>query len=422
VKEALLLPSDCVDTRRVPVRQQALTVVAPIPTGASPSVSTLLTDKAADIRAALATVPGLHFARFVVLDGEAGGAPRLAFESNHDGDVAAHVASLAVALAPFDALLAQAWVGYRPGGLAAFASEHALPATTFYLGHPGLSVPQIQNDARVRERLESVTDDLSASGQLAGKAPAAARALILGALGHDGLVLGPVDRGLPKQPAAEEEFAVVVAVVVVLALFFLPASVFVEWREQKTEPTPDLLGDDDPRLGDLMAVEDPLGQNGLTHHSALRPGRFRKTALRVVLWFLEQARKRIAYSGTLGGISSIHFARWVLLDDATVLFFSNYDGSWESYLGDFVDKAHAYLSAVWSNTRWFPQTFAMITGGASREDTFKRWVRTFQVKNQVWYSAYPKLTVSNILANATIREGAVGPMSDAQARAWLALL
>src|SRR5690606_32285748 len=125
---------------------------------------------------------------------------------------------------------------------------------------------------------------------------------------------------------------------------------------------------------------------------------FRKTTMRLVLWFLEHARKKVAYEGRLGGISSIHFARWVFLDDDTVLFFSNYDGSWEAYLGDFVDKAHHYLSAVWSNTRWFPPTRALVFGGAAQEATFKQWTRTFQVENQIWYSAYPHLTVADVLA------------------------
>jgi hypothetical protein len=64
----------------------------------------------------------------------------------------------------------------------------------------------------------------------------------------------------------------------------------------------------------------------------------------------------------------------------------------------------------------------MVFGGAAKEDTFKQWVRTFQVQNQIWFSAYPHVTVSNVLDNATLREGAAGPMTEEQARAWLALL
>jgi hypothetical protein len=113
----------------------------------------------------------------------------------------------------------------------------------------------------------------------------------------------------------------------------------------------------------------------------------------------------------------------VLLDDGTLVFFSNYDGSWESYLGDFVDKAHVFLTAIWTNTKWFPKTHALILGGASAEATFKQWTRTFQVRNPIWYSAYGHLTVTNVLDNAKIREFAGGALaSDDEARAWLALL
>jgi hypothetical protein len=406
----------------VPVRQQALTVVAPVPKAARPGLAARLTAAEPDVRTALAPVPGLHFARFVLLSGPDGPDSRMAFESSHDGDLAPHVADLSRALGAFDPVLCDAWEGYRAGGLPAFVDAHSLPATTFYLGHPGLSVQQILDDASVRDRLQTRLDAIRATGSLAAMSALDLRAALLDGLGQGGFVLGPIDRGLPKQPEAEEQFAVVILAVALLAIVFIPASLLIEWRERRTEPPPDLVAEDDPRLDAILAREDAFALNGLTHHVPMRPGLFRRTALRLVLWFLENARQKVAYKGTLGDISSIHFARWVLLPDQTVLFFSNYDGSWEAYLGDFVDKAHAYLSAVWSNTRWFPPTTGIIFGGASRESTFKRWVRTFQVENQIWYSAYPHITISNVLRNASIREGAAGPMNEEQARAWLALL
>jgi hypothetical protein len=234
---------------------------------------------------------------------------------------------------------------------------------------------------------------------------------------------GPIDRDLPPQPLSTIVFyAIVVFVVVPAALVFVPLSLFFEWRERQTEPPRELVAEDDPRLDPINRREDAITQNGLTHHVPLRPGHFRRTAMQIVLWFLEQARTKIAYSGTLGGISSIHFGRWVMLDDDTVLFFSNYDGSWEAYLGDFVDKAHYYLTAVWTNTKWFPDTHGLIFGGAAKELTFKRWTRTFQVENRIWYSAYENLTVQDVLRNALVREGVSGDMNEKEARAWLARL
>jgi hypothetical protein len=44
--------------------------------------------------------------------------------------------------------------------------------------------------------------------------------------------------------------------------------------------------------------------------------------------------------GKLLNIPTIHFARWVLIDkNKHVLFYSNFDGNWEQYLGDFIDQS-----------------------------------------------------------------------------------
>ncbi len=405
----------------MPDRQHALTVVAPVRSERHSEIVRSLEALERDLIGAFERAESLHFARFVVLPGADGGSSLLAFESNHDGDRAAHVAELARVLAPFEDATFGAWKGYRAGELASFVEEHALPPAAFYLGHPGLSVRQIKNDAAVRETLEAHLDALVHAG-IDGRSAKAIRAELLEKLGQTGLFVGPKDRGLPEQPSGKVKMVGVGALAALLAVFFLPAAVVVEAGEAKTEPPRELVREDDPRLDAIIAHEDSVSQNGLTHHVAIRPGWLRKTTLRLVLWVIEQARRTIAYEGQLGGISSIHFARWVFLDDGTLLFFSNYDGSWEAYLGDFVDKAHHYLSAVWANTKWFPRTRALIWEGAAREAEFKQWTRTFQVKNQVWYSAYKDLTVTNILDNARIREGAAGEMSEDEALAWLSLL
>jgi hypothetical protein len=410
------------DIRFVPERQHALTVIAPIGRAREDEVVAALEARKAQLLRAFSAVPTLHFARFVVLRGRDGRAPLLAFESNHDGERAAHVAELARALAPLEEVTFGAWEGYCAGRLADFVEQHHKPAATFYLGHPGLSVRQIKRDAAVREALDARLDRIVEEGRIAGRSAAAIRDELLLGLAETGLVLGPRDRGLPTQPFAKLEMVGVGTLAALTAVVLLPLALVVEAREARTEPPRELVTEDDPRLDRILAHEDAVFQNGLTHHVPIRPGRFRRTTLRLVLWVIEKARRTIAYQGQLGGITSIHFARWIVLDDGTLLFFSNYDGSWEAYLGDFVDKAHHYLSAVWANTRWFPETRALIWQGAAHEATFKQWARTFQVDNPIWYSAYPDLTVTNILGNAKIREGAAGAMTEAEARAWLARL
>jgi hypothetical protein len=416
-------PYETEDIRFVAVRQHALTIVAPVRPSARSGLSARLDAVESDVQDALVSVKSLHFARFVLIDGPDGHHSRLAFESNHDGDIDAHVAALAVALAPFEELLFGSWEGYSTGDLAGFVAKNALPASTYYLGHPGLSVAQILNDRDVRLQLEALLDEDEADLGLDGKTAVDVRRSLLDRLAGAGLVTGAIDRGLPAQPLSTVVFyALVLFVVVPAAVVAIPLAMLAELRERRTEAPRDLVAEDDPKLDPINRREDAITQNGLTHHVPMRPGVVRSRMLRIALWFLENARQKIAYQGTLGGISSIHFARWVLLDDDTVLFFSNYDGSWEAYLGDFVDKAHFYLTAVWSNTKWFPDTRALIFGGASKESSFKRWTRTFQIENRIWYSAYKNLTVSDVLRNALVREGATGDMTEREARAWLARL
>lgn len=408
--------------------QHALTIVAPVREDVRAGLAASLASLEKPVIDALRGVKSLHFARFVLLDGPEGPGSRLAFESNHDGDRGEHLDELAKVLEPYEVRLFGSWREYSSGErgeLARFHSKHGHDAATYYLGHPGLSVARIHADDELRRHLTTLLDQADEAGEVDGKTAKEVRELLLSRLVvPGGASVGAVDRGLPAQPITKAAFwGLVAGVVVPGAAVVLPASLLVEAIEERSEPPRQLVAEGDRRLEPILSHEDRVQQNGLTHHVPLRPGLFRKTTLRLVLWFLERARSMVAYEGTLGGISSIHFARWVLLDDDTVLFFSNYDGSWESYLGDFVDKAHHYLTAVWSNTKWFPKSRGLAWKGATQESSFKQWTRTFQVRNQIWYSAYPSLTVSDVLENARLREGAVGLMDDEEeARRWLALL
>jgi hypothetical protein len=417
-------PCNSEDILFVTVRQQALTIVAQVRERSREGLAARLDAMESVVQDVFEKVLTLHFARFVLIDGPAGPQSRLAFESNHDGELGPHLESLLDEIrgAGLEDQLFGCWEGYEKGELAAFVEAHGLEASTFYLGHPGLSVGQIINDRDVRARLETLLDEEVSATDPTGCACIALRQRLLGRLGETPLITGPIDRGFPPQPVSNLTFYAIAIGVSVLAALSLPFSLYVEWHERRTEPKRDLVAEDDPRLDQINLREDAITQNGLTHHVPMRPGWLRKRLMRLVLWFLEQARKKFAYEGTLGGIASIHFARWVMLDDDTVLFFSNYDGSWEAYLGDFVDKAHIYLTAVWGNTKWFPETNALIFGGASQELTFKRWTRTFQVENRIWYSAYQNLTVGDVIRNAQVREGASGEMTEEKASEWLALL
>jgi len=176
-------------------------------------------------------------------------------------------------------------------------------------------------------------------------------------------------------------------------------------------------------LKKLLAREDHIVQNQMTSIAPMKPGKFRWFTIKAVLVVINAAARLWFTRGKLGEIPSIHFARWALIDDnRRLLFLSNFDGSWENYLGDFIDKASEGLTAVWSNTYKFPRSKFLVGGGARNEQVFKAMVRESQAPTEVWYSAYPRLSVENVNNNTAIRVGLSGSMTEAEATRWLQLL
>jgi hypothetical protein len=170
--------------------------------------------------------------------------------------------------------------------------------------------------------------------------------------------------------------------------------------------------------------EDFQVQNALTHLSLVKDDVRRRVVLRIVLFGVGLLAHTLYVHGKLATIDTIHCARWIRIDGGKrLLFFSNYDGSWESYLGEFVDKLSFWLTAVWSNTARFPTTVKAFSGGGAKdEEWFKRWTRRRQLPTQVWYAAYPNLSVQNVIANAQLREGLHAKLVDQELRDWLRLL
>ena len=106
-------------------------------------------------------------------------------------------------------------------------------------------------------------------------------------------------------------------------------------------------------------------------------------------------------------------------DDKRLLFFSNYDGSWASYLGDFVDKANYGLTAVWSNTDNFPPAQFLFFGGAQHITAFKEWSRQHNLYAAVWYSAYPDETLVDMQNDIQIRDTLDKQLTEDEARLFL---
>jgi Dyp-type peroxidase family len=181
----------------------------------------------------------------------------------------------------------------------------------------------------------------------------------------------------------------------------------------------------DPKLSDIRTVAARENLPGYAHNhfmavTQLKPGWFRKTTLALALWGIKQLVTHAYRPGFVLNMGTIHYAKWFRLPKQDkLIFLANYDGSWESYLEDFIMKAHAGQTAAWSNGVGFPRTRLLIYEGAQDGDRFKRWVRRQQVPAQFWYSRFPKLTTDEIRNNAVIHGGLARAHTDTAAMNWL---
>jgi hypothetical protein len=225
----------------------------------------------------------------------------------------------------------------------------------------------------------------------------------------------------------------VVTVIVAVAAFFAVGAVLrfalerTVAREEAAGSTtlrrtrPERQGGDG-QMERIFASERPFGQNALTHIAVPKQNPFRWLLVRAVFFAVELVARIEYVNGALGNITSIHFARWMWIDGGSrLLFFSNYDGTWESYLGEFTDKQATWLSAVWSSCEGFPPTEGLFspTSGAGQEEHFKLWTRDNELYTPFWYAAYPSLAVRTVLDNALIRASLAPGASPKRIATWM---
>lgn len=176
------------------------------------------------------------------------------------------------------------------------------------------------------------------------------------------------------------------------------------------------------KLAAIMRTEDEPGhaQNHIMAVGTLKPGLFRTLIHAFALWAIRMIIVFYYRPGFVINMGTIHYARWWRLPGTRrSIFYSNYDGSWDSYLEDFITRARWGQTAVWSNWQGFPRTRDLIFGGAEDGDRFKRWVRTQQQPVPFWYSRFPGLTTDQIRNNALIHHGIARAQNDSEAREWL---
>lgn len=365
----------------------------------------------------------IHFGRFVILDEvEDHGTQKypayLVLSTNYDGSLDEHLNQLlGHSPAGIDQIFA-CCKGYPPSPLSlpqrkAFFLAHASKRPYFYRGTWGRTVAQIKREETFRKIAEDKIDQLSPQEL---SLPQLRDELV------DAVQKSPefVDAPEVKTPRLGWKNILPLAFFLLTFLILvIPFMLFLRILEALDRQF-DQTSSEQERTKSLAAQEDFQGQNQLSHLVEVKNGWFRQITLRFVLHGIDWLAKYFFNQGNLGGIPTIHYARWILIDGGKrLLFFSNFDGSWESYLGDFVDKGTVGLTGVWSNTKGFPFTRFLLFKGARDEQRFKAWTRDHQIFTHVWYTAYPDLSIDNIHNNATIHTGLCQGVPESELADWL---
>jgi hypothetical protein len=418
---------------------QALTVVAPL--DRDPVRLQALRDLLAGVQKELrrqpapfdpGRLPDTHFTRFIVLEDHELD-PVLVWESNHDGKPLDYLRRAALAQpAGLDAIFAFCPGAPRaadPDAFARWAERHSLPYAAFHCAYRGTPKREVDAAIAAHRAIRAYLDEHRA--RLLRASPVEIEREIRAHL----RALPDLDLTDYHKPVRDWLDRAWARLKLVKVLRHAPRGL--RWyrqipHAQAGEPVDEF---DHPPHGKQEAIvqEDHIRQNQLTHVVDVKPGWFRRMNLDLVMQVIESEARAKYVHGELGGISSIHFARWVLVKDPRpgqhrdtrrdrLLFMSNYDFSWDSYLGEFIDRASKGLTAVWSNTEGFPRTKGLYDEGSRDEERFKQWTRNRQIPTDLWWSGVPESTVENVRNDVWIRRKLMRPMTDEELREWLTRL
>jgi len=208
-----------------------------------------------------------------------------------------------------------------------------------------------------------------------------------------------------------------------LSVIFVMVPGIVLWLRslERSDSSHDAPPVDEDMLRQMAQREDWIPQNHMSSAVLIRPGVLRMIVIRAGHLALGLFLRVVARDGYLGSMRTVHFAHWAFANNRSrLLFFSNFDQSWESYLDDFIEKAHEGLTLAWGCGVGFPTTRFLIQDGASNGRQFKAWARHSMTVSRFWYSAYPGLTVEQIERNNRIADGLrTKSLSEKDATAWL---
>lgn len=385
----------------------------------------------------------LHFARLIILEDKTvndvrvyGGGPapiyplHLALVGDIDGDLNDFFQQLVNVAGTGLGAIFSCCTGFTARtDLLDWMKSHTTHALAAYVNWRGRTVHRIQEEEALREALVSyIADNAAAFHGLAPRqvqvklqqflnAERAAGRLILS--GESPTPIGWWIRNVLHM------IGIPLLVLFLLPLLVLIAPFYLIWLRHLEKTDPELCWRVDQKYSDTLSrFEDRSVTNQFSAMGSLKPGWVRLLTVIGVLGTVNYAARRFVRRGRLGRIRTIHFARWVFLDDKKrMVFFSNYDGTVESYMDDFINKTGFGLNAVFGNGIGYPRTNWLVMDGCQDEQKYKNFLRRHTFPTQVWYKAYPGLTAIDLERNGRIRRGLeAASLSEEEVRAWVALL
>lgn len=417
----------------------SLILLAPIHPGRERELGELLQEVGDDVRGRrLEEDPGvfhihfhrssrIHFARFALLPDPDRGEDRhrLLYAATFDGDLHEHVRELTEIVTDPDRLWGHCQGYTGVDRFPDFVRAHHLAPHAFYIAYRDGSVEGVHRDLALRRQVDALVDADPVAGiaqvedRLAEERRRRRRPfhLVLSLLRRGGATARRFLRALPLGwdiVRAVVRFGPVTvwrATLQILATLhrYRAVRIFNRLVRNRLPPMasnhsalppdrcPSVRGGGpvpgrDPQGLPPSHREDAVAQNQLTLLTGVEPGTLR--TLGAVMAAIDSVAKRLSPPGSLTGIRTIHFVRWVIVDEGRrLLMVSDYDGTWENYIDEFAEMILSGLDAIWGGATAAPPD------GARDLPAFKGFLRAHQVPARIFYSAYPGTTTQNILSN-----------------------
>jgi Dyp-type peroxidase family len=432
------------------MKQHGLTVIANIKQGHADALRRVLGPIGRDLVhnglidfTALTTV---HYATWLILPVLPDKPSRLLFETNYDFELDAHLDDLLLhGRAAIDAIYSKC-EGY-PGAEASaesiknFLMGNRISTSAYYRAFPWRSLAEINNAIKVYEEAQRFINaelqwsfryvDPNGKQQSRGSGfEQLTRRQVQDQLVHHFRRSATNLRPGPPAPGRRLRLAfnwvLAAGRLIANAIIVVPVARMCELAEARNRGGPKTDYDPTEHGVDArtyVALDTDL-QNHLCTFKTLKRSRSREFILNRVLSVTDFFCRKIYIFSRLGELSTIHFARWLVIDgegssgaqqsnqdkpsagekvsggnqrsDKRLLFTSDYDGSFTSYLSDFSELAWYGLNPIWSNTVGFPPTIWLFAHGASDLERFEEGDRKHFYPAQVFYHAYSGYPVRNI--------------------------